>query len=845
MSYIHIDEVDNTMLLTTTTATEHIAFVPINSTDGPSGINYVLSSYNDLRKIFGEDANPSSLLMTSYEYAANLLLQGMPVMVRRITRYVSENGRDDLDKGYLPGVSVAKGLVKVKDLTGTLTPTNIPYVTQTLNWAQSDLSGALLKKGEWNVIKAATFGNIVSVGVNNKSTGEHNYTCTIGANDDGDVIRPTAGYISITNTNANPIKIYGLCLYSTDVAGQQIATIYDAGLENFKTQPSSSDTIVANDSIIIKDADGKVVNIADLSILWDEAVELSDKTASQNRAYIQLEPYWSITYSKNLSNATLKLETIPQGNGDEVSLAVNMLSTTTDTYEVHLTTDSADAEYQLNTSFLRYAVPNNDEETVDNAKEYDADGNVNLLKVSYKYPGSNGKNFSVALKTIAGDGIYYHVYKGEDRVESIQLVSFRYKNPNGYYATLDIQKDIKVIWELFLANFGILFPDSGIIVDQNTIIPTALTTNYTTIELNPNLDYNCSDYLYAVYTQRGTNKNKLAGGTSPDDADVIHEVRKVYTPLTDKYLYDVSYLTNGGYVDEIILPAEITVVPMSIRRYIEDAMISVAQARGDCEAFPDVPFDIDVDDASDYFTHLSTSYGTAFAPWVRMSLLTGTVKWCPPSFVALNDIAKNIKNNVDSYMPPAGIERGNVPEAVDLAFQVPADYIDGWQEDHAQFINPIIYINGYGVNIFGQRTLYNQYNNNPEYQSALQYLNVRLVSNAIKRRIFKVCIELSFEYNNLHTWLEFKTKMTDFLEPLYTNHHITGYDIQMGQTTMTTNDVRSNRIKGIVSINVANLAERFDITFELQPNQVIFDEDVTIASNSTDAYGSQGYINLS
>lgn len=854
MSYIHINEVDNTMLRVMSDTTEHIAFVPINSTDGPAGINYVLSSYQDLCSIFGEDANPNSLVMTSWEFAANLLLAGMPVMVRRITSYIDSDGRDDAESGLLPGVSVAKALLKVKDLTGILTPSDIEPTIQTLNWSQADLSGSLIKNDEWNVVTAGVRGNTVYVNVNNKSTGDNKYDCTLGVNADGeefDVIRPTAGQVCITNNDVLPVKIYGLYLYTTDAQGENPATIYDARLENYTDKPQDNDMIFSDNNLIIKDEEGKIVPLSDLKLQWAESILLPDETQTKNRAYFELNPCWSITYAKNFSNVAVKIETIPEGGktdaeGQEcnTSLTIKLLSTSIDSYEIHLTTDENDDTLQLGSSFLSYIRDTSaDEETVDNAKEYDKDGNVNLLKIAYRYPGSRGKDIDVTIKTIAGDGIYYRVYKNDERVESIKLVSFRYRNPNGYYATLDIQEDIKVIWELFLANFGIEFPDTGVIINQNNIVPTPLTTEYTTVEINPNLDYNNCNYMHAIYTQRGTDRTQLQGGSCPDDADVIHEVSKVYTPLKDKYLYDVSYLTNGGYVDEIIMPKDLSIVPLSVRRYIEDAMISVAESRGDCEAFPDVPLEVDVDDATDYFIHLSTSYGTAFAPWVRSALATGANKWCPPSFIALRNIAKGIKRGIDSYMPPAGVDRGAVPEAIDLAFQVPTNYIDDWQENHAQFVNPIIYINGYGINIFGQRTLYNQYNNNPTYSSALQYLNVRLVANVVKRKIFKTCIELSFEYNNLHTWLEFKTKMTELLEPLKTNQHITGYDIQMGQTTMTTNDIRSNRIRGIVSINVANLAERFDITFELQPNQVIFDED-QVTSVSTDAYGSQGYISL-
>ena len=58
---------------------------------------------------------------------------------------------------------------------------------------------------------------------------------------------------------------------------------------------------------------------------------------------------------------------------------------------------------------------------------------------------------------------------------------------------------------------------------------------------------------------------------------------------------------------------------------------------------------------------------------------------------------------------------------------------------------------------------------------------------------------------------------------------------------MTDNDIRNNHIVGIVSVAVSNTAEKFDITFELLPNQVNF-LSIDYDSNTEDAYGAQANI---
>ena len=55
---------------------------------------------------------------------------------------------------------------------------------------------------------------------------------------------------------------------------------------------------------------------------------------------------------------------------------------------------------------------------------------------------------------------------------------------------------------------------------------------------------------------------------------------------------------------------------------------------------------------------------------------------------------------------------------------------------------------------------------------------------------------------------------------------------------MTDADIRAGHIVGTVSIAVATTAEKFDITFELQPNQVNFLSVDYSVDNETDQYGS-------
>ena len=831
MSYINITEVDSTVQNLSAATNNNIAFVPLNSSDGPSGSYILMSDYTTFTQTFGIDPNPNSTIMTSWDYAANLLQRNMPVLVRRITSVIDADGNDT--DTLLSGVSTAKALLKIPEVTGMAEEAAVPIPTErAFKSSTVTLDQSTLKNDTFNNIQ---FINGVNASKNTLNVG-------LGTGADGSIQnifqremdqsanKPVSGNIEIANDGASVMKLYSLIVQRSDVNGNggKDVTIYDLGLSTITEEPTESTSAHityenADGSavdLVLYDNTGNTVALDKIEVKWD---------STNNKAYIEFPIDYTFAYKSELSNCKLFMQLIPTTDG---SLNVKTLVSPYGCTETLLT-----AENSLNEPIIgyTYALPITAEENFDDAQPFDNNGNLNLFKVYYRYPGTNGSRFSVGIKTIQGDGIYLQVWNNSQRLENVQLASFRYRNANGYYTTYDIYQDKATIWALFMRNFGVTIP---VTTDQSNIVTTPLTTTYCSVEINPTLDFNCIDYLDSIYMQRGTVLSPLTGGSNPSDSDVIHEVNKVYSPLKDKYLYDVKFITNGGFVDELTYSSDITQIPSLKRRYIEESMVDLAQSRGDCLAFLDVPFELDKSDVLEYFQHLSTSYATAYAPWVLFNLLTGTQKWCPPSFAALWTIARSVNRGNPVYAPPAGVNRANLSEAVDLGFQIPSEYIDTWQDNYVQFVNPIVYINGYGINIFGQRTLYSRVDASYDNSSALQYLNVRLVANEIKKQIFNTCIELTFEYNNLRTWLSFKSKMQPLLDTLLYNNHITDYEIIMDQSTMTDADIRSGRVIGTVRVAVASTAEKFDITFELMPNQVTFLGIDYDTDNVTDQYGS-------
>lgn len=839
MAYININESDKTALNVLSAVQRNTVFCPLNSSDGPSDKPVLCTSYSQFVQTFGTDPNTNSTQMTSWEYAANLLAQEFPVMVRRITHYLDDEGNNkvktegDDESGPLEGVELASAIVKspnpdnIINKGTTILPPTLVCPTE---------SNQTKKQLKWGTAKSMTakfnFGN----------GGIPNNIEVKGAEDtDAFVQNPVGDKVDDRYTySLSAFPVLRLEIKNNGEIESVIQQGKSTPIAKYLTtlsNPTASDinATVTNEVQSMTDlSDIKVLNAQGKDITRAEGVIDSNGNihlASQQMILIDLSNS-NVYRRSSILNGSLEVNlAVSNIDVDSTLLQVSVYGGAVKypRYELNIAHFNTETEQSFSfvSSQVTAALKSSYEETVNNMTTIDSNGNINVAAVRYRYAGINGNRIKVDVHTVDGDAIYFEVYNGSQRLEQHKLVNLRYKNDNGYWTSYSLKDadDLEKIWSLFLENFGIKWNEAKASTANTVgdlVIKQDLALDYVTVTLNPalNLDQYTSIMRGITSLTRQTS-TQLAGGSNPTDDCVINQVPKVYTRLQDKYLYNVKFLSNGGYVDSYVTPGEITKIPQVKRRNVEMAMITTAQTRGDCIAFLDIPLALEKDDALEYFSYIATSYATAYAPWVKMKLSTGGYKWCPPSFVALETIAKSVKLGNPVYAPPAGVNRAIVQNVQDVSFEIPADYIDYWSDNYTQFVNPIVYIDGYGYSIFGQKTLYNlQSQGDSSVGSALAYLNTRLVANEIKKKIFECCIELTFEKNNLHTWLQFNTVMSRLLEELKSADAITYYEVIMDESTMTDYDIRTNHIVGKIRVAVNTTAEKFDIDFELIPNSV-------------------------
>lgn len=410
----------------------------------------------------------------------------------------------------------------------------------------------------------------------------------------------------------------------------------------------------------------------------------------------------------------------------------------------------------------------------------------NVATVSFKYEGTEGNRYSYSIYNSEA-AVFFRVYREEKLIESKKLIDIiDGENP-------DTKRE------------------RSITAAQN------LNSKYVNITISKEQ----KDY----FTLTPIERVKLSGGTDPAYEQVQSAIKNSYGYLEDKYLYDVKFLTSGGYYEESEDSPEVDLTKYD--KNITSSMLKLAETRTDCLAILDIPYQLPEDSAQSYFGNVSSSYATAYLPWINIKLPDKTTKWMPPGFVWLMKLAKSLGSGNKIWLPPAGITRASVTEAVKAEYDIGQAQSEALQTSNPNYINPIIKLLKYGYVIWGQRTLLPAAEGDyyGTTTSSLQELSVRLITIEIKKTIWNACLELTFEQNHIRTWNEFNSKVQPLLIEMKADGALYDYEIKMDRTTMTDDDINNNKVRGTVRISPTRAAEDWEIDFVLEPSGVTFGND--------------------
>ena len=294
--------------------------------------------------------------------------------------------------------------------------------------------------------------------------------------------------------------------------------------------------------------------------------------------------------------------------------------------------------------------------------------------------------------------------------------------------------------------------------------------------------------------------------------------------LQDKGLYNIKFISNGGYVESTI----------------NTLIDQLAQARGDCCALQDLVRGTTLDAIQKAINNnklgeikLAVSgspagkCSAAFTPWGKYEVpciqnyrdlskvsLDGKYAYypktveLPASFGYLIAAANCFANGVNNWSAIAGAARGSIPYLKDLNEKYTEDQINNILQTRDKVaINPIATINPFGDIIWGNRTLFD--NNVNGNLTASSFLNIRNLISDVKKTVFKAARQLTFEQNSAILWVKFKSLIKPTLDQMVTGAGLSGYELIKNVTKEKAKLVATIRLFAIEAV------EDFDITIEL------------------------------
>lgn len=244
-----------------------------------------------------------------------------------------------------------------------------------------------------------------------------------------------------------------------------------------------------------------------------------------------------------------------------------------------------------------------------------------------------------------------------------------------------------------------------------------------------------------------------------------------------------------------------------------DALISLAETRGDCIAVVDLGTkSANIGAVTTQAATLNSSYAAAYYPWVKMRSSNGRDVWTPAS-TAIPGVYAFTDNSSAPWFAPAGLIRGGLTGVIDTERTLRRTHRD---ELYSGKVNPIAKFPGQGIAIFGQKTLQTK-------ASALDRINVRKLLIELKDFIGKESRKLVFEQNTIATRNRFLANVTPYLESVVQRNGLYSFEVKMDDENNTADVVDRNQLIGQIRIRPAKTSEFIILDYVIEPTGASFD----------------------
>lgn len=192
-----------------------------------------------------------------------------------------------------------------------------------------------------------------------------------------------------------------------------------------------------------------------------------------------------------------------------------------------------------------------------------------------------------------------------------------------------------------------------------------------------------------------------------------------------------------------------------------------------------------------------------------------TYRWIPCN-ADVAGLCVNTSATAEPWYSPAGFNRGNLRNAVKIAFNPTKDQRD---ELYAKRVNPIVSFPGQGIVLFGDKTALRS-------PSAFDRINVRRLFLIIERTIKDFSKNVLFELNDETTRNNFATQVTNYLRDIQARRGLTDFLVVADASNNTADVIDRNEFVADIYVKPSRSINFITLTFVATRTGVSFDEVV-------------------
>ena len=261
-----------------------------------------------------------------------------------------------------------------------------------------------------------------------------------------------------------------------------------------------------------------------------------------------------------------------------------------------------------------------------------------------------------------------------------------------------------------------------------------------------------------------------------------------YSVELDSAVIGVPSLSSGLYAfqNPETLPITLLATPGFSSGAVIGTALQVCEARGDVVYLVDPPFGLRPQQVvdwhngmllSDLNNSINSSYGALNWSWIKyFDQFNSAEIWVPPSGHVSAVYARTARER-EVWYAPAGVQRGRLLTALDVEYapSLPErDLLYGNQNA----VNPIAKFPQEGIVLYGQKTL--------DRTGALtNRVNVRMLSNTLKREMSQLLRQFLFEPNDQALWSQVRATLEPYMSNVQTRRGVTAWRLVVDETNNT------------------------------------------------------------